>query len=128
MSSRAATTRKLGPKTDFEIGQSVGDAVGRFVKDDGLCGVAGLGCEIFETGAAGAGFFGQKSDEVKLLGGEARGDECAEGGIGTGDGDDGDSGGDGCVDEPGAGIADAGHACIGDDSDARASFEGIDEF
>ena len=31
-------------------------------------------------------------------------------------------------DEPGAGIADAGHAGIGDDGDAAARFEGVDQF
>ncbi len=31
-------------------------------------------------------------------------------------------------DEPGAGIADAGHACVGDERDASAGFERVNEF
>ena len=43
--------------------------MGSFVKDDGLSGFAGHGGEFFEAGAAGAGFFRQESEEVKLFSG-----------------------------------------------------------
>ena len=103
------------------------DAVRRFVEDHGLRGVRGLGCEVFEARAAGAGFLRQESEELEIAGGQAGGDEGAESGIGAGDGNDGDAGGDGFGDEPGAGIADAGHACIGDDGDESAVLQRGDQ-
>jgi len=94
-----------------------------FVKNQGARGVSWFAGESFEASAAGAGFFRKKSDELEFAGGEAGGDEGAERGVGAGDGDDGDVGGDGFGGEPGAGIADAGYACVGDDGDAAAGFE-----
>ena len=66
--------------------------------------------------------------EGEALGGEAAGDEGADGGVGSGDGEDGDAGGDGGCGDLGAGVGDAGSACVADDGDAGALFEGFDEF
>ena len=51
--------------------------------------------EVFETGAARAGFLRQESEEMKLGCGQAGGDERAERGVGAGDGNDRNAGGDG---------------------------------
>ncbi len=80
------------------------------------------------AGYAARPIFRQKSDEAKLTGGQAGGDERAECGVGAGNGEDGYSGGDGLRGEPCAWIADAGHACVGDQGDAAAGFEGVNEF
>ncbi len=65
--------------------------------------------------------------EGEAFGVEAAGDEGAERGVGSGDGVDGDAGGDGFGGDGGAGVGDAGHAGVGDDGDAAAGFEGFDE-
>jgi hypothetical protein len=79
----------------------------------------------FEGGAALAFFGGEEAVEGEALGGEAAGDEGAESGVGSGDGVDGDAGGDGFGREDGAGVGDARGACVGDDGDAAAGFEGL---
>ena len=100
-----------------------------FVEDVG-CGFGGRWMAVaqgFEGGAACAFFAGEEAVEGEALGVEAAGDEGAEGGVGAGDGEDGDAGGDGFGGEDGAGVGDAGHAGVGDYGDAAAGFEGFDE-
>ena len=81
---------------------------------------ARLGRKFFETRAARAGFLRQESEEVKLVGRQTGGDERAERGVGAGNGDDRNAGRDGFGRQPAAGIADAGHAGVGDDGDGAA--------
>jgi len=101
-----------------QVGESFEDAVGSFIKDErggrfaGSGGLRGGLGQVFEAGAAGTGFFRQKTEEVELRGGQARGDEAADRGVGTGNGVDCDLGRDGGLDEPSAGVADAGHAGV----------------
>ena len=104
----------------FQIGQRVQDAVRGLVENQGARSLARLGGELFQAGAAGSGLLRQESDEMKLVGGQAGGDQGAEGRIGAGNGNDRHAGGDGFGDEPAAGIADAGHAGVGDNGDASA--------
>ena len=61
--------------------------------------------------------------EGEALGGEAAGDEGGEGGVGSGDGEDRNAGGDGGLNELGAGVGDAGSAGVRDDGDAGAGLE-----
>ncbi len=71
VSSRAATTRRLGPKTDSRSARRVGDAVRGFVEDHGLRRVAGLSGQVFEARATGAGFLRQESEELEFAGGQS---------------------------------------------------------
>ena len=84
--------------------------------------------DFFEGGFALAGFGGEEAVEGEALGGEAAGDEGADGGVGSGDGEDGDAGGDGGCGDLGAGVGDAWSACVADYGDSGALFEVFDEF
>src|SRR6185437_14881877 len=61
------------------------------------------------------------------LGGEAAGDEGGERCTGSGDGVDGDTGGDGFRDEFGSGVGDGRGTGVGDEGDACAGFELVEE-
>jgi hypothetical protein len=60
--------------------------------------------------------------------GQAAGDEGANGGIGAGDGKDGDASGDGGCGKEAAWVRDAGGAGVTDDGDARAGLEFCGKF
>ncbi len=118
---------EAGAEDGFEVGERLEDAVRGFVEDQGAFGLGGVGGERFEAGAALAGLLGQEAEELEFGGGQAACDQGAEGGVGAGDGNDRDAGGDGGRGESHAGIADAGHAGIGDDGYAGAGLQGCDE-
>ena len=75
----------------LDVGEGVDDAVGGFVEDVG-CVVAR---DLFEGGLALPCFGGEEAVEGEVFGGEAAGDECADGSVRSGDGEDVDAGGDG---------------------------------
>ena len=54
----------------FDVDERAGDAMRRFVKNQGLRGVARLRGQGFEASTARAGFLGEESDEVEFLRGE----------------------------------------------------------
>jgi len=106
------------------VGDGFGDAVGRFIKDEG----AVFDAEAFEGAAAFAGACGEKADEKEFLVGQAGSGEGGEESGRAGNGDDGDlmAGAEG--DEAIAGIADERHAGVADESDFGALLHGDDEF
>jgi len=80
------------------------------------------GSEVFEKGAARAGFFRKESEEVEIFSGESRGDERADGRVGAGNGDDLHSGGNGFAHQPTAGVIDGRSSRVGDECDALPAF------
>ena len=58
---------------------------------------------------------------------EPAGDERADGGVGAGDGEDGDAGCNGGCGDLASGVGDAGRARVADDGDARAGVESGDK-
>ncbi len=103
----------------FDVGEGVEDAMGGFVEDVGCVAAR----DLFECRFALACFGGEEAVEGEALGREAAGDECADGGVGTGDGEDVDAGGDGGCGDLSAGVGDAWGAGVADYRDFCALFE-----
>jgi hypothetical protein len=125
---------KLRPKNRFQIGERIEQAVRSLIKDQGarglmrLCGERGAFGEIFEARATRAGLLGQETEELKFVGGQARSDQRADGGVGAGNGKDGYTGSDGLANEPGAGIAHARRSGIGDERYGGPGLYALDQF
>ena len=120
VSSRASDDAQRRTPDGFEIGQRLENPVRGFVKDQGARRIRrGSAARASRRVRRAPAFSGKKSDEVKLVGGQAGGHQRAERRIGAGNGNDGDAGGDGFGGQPAAGVADAGHAGVGDHGDAR---------
>ena len=83
---------------------------------------------LFERFSTLTFFAGQESEEAEGIGGQTAGDERAEKCGRSGDWNDRDVMADGEGHQAEAGVGDAGHTGIGDESDALALFEMHDEF
>jgi putative FmdB family regulatory protein len=106
------------------VGDGFGDAVRRFIKDEG----AVFDAQAFESAAALAAASGKKTDEQKFFVGKARSGKGSEQRGWAGDRDDGNVVAQAERDQAVAGIGDQRHSGVADESDFRALLQGQHEF
>ena len=106
------------------IGDRIGDAMRRFVEDDGAL----FNAQMLKGATALATARGKKSYKKKFLIGQTGGGKSGKQRGRARDRHDRDVVANGESDEAMAGVGDERHACIADERDGRAVFHGQDEF
>jgi len=106
------------------VGDTLGDAVRGFVKNDGAI----LDAQALEGATAFPTAIGEKADEKEFFVRQAAGGERRKKRGRSGDGDHGDMMAEAKSDEAMAGIGNQRHAGVADESDFRALFERDEQF